>query len=276
MLGFLANLRDMKTSLTSGMILLFSFWIIFGNALSQVPADGSLTGNLRKFIEYLGQAGTLGVIVFLAYCVGMLVTSHHWINVLTVGRYKITESVAKGTENRLMDYIENLVDKLLPEAETEAVINALELKMPLSERIRVTSKTGLDGQRTELKPHVAAAVRSDIFDNINLLEIQLRSKREKAWDQYDKGVAEAEFRAGIAGPLFLLGGVLVARMFTEGPSQLLLILVTIGLTVTAACGLMIKAKNKRQEANEEIVNAVLVGDVDIVRISKLKNLGGQA
>lgn len=31
MLGFLANLRDMKTALTSGMILLVVVWLIFGN-----------------------------------------------------------------------------------------------------------------------------------------------------------------------------------------------------------------------------------------------------
>lgn len=57
MLNFLTNLRDMKSSLSSGMVLLFCLWLVFGNEVADVESDDSLAGNLRRLAEYLARLG---------------------------------------------------------------------------------------------------------------------------------------------------------------------------------------------------------------------------
>ncbi|MBG6184755.1 hypothetical protein IWX65_002733 [Arthrobacter sp. CAN_A214] len=74
MLGFLANLRDIKASLTSGMILLFAIWLAFGNQIAGVKADDSVAGNVARLVDYLGPVATLGVVSFVAYFLGLILS----------------------------------------------------------------------------------------------------------------------------------------------------------------------------------------------------------
>lgn len=283
MLGFLSNLRDVKTSLASGMILLFALWLIFGNEIADVSNDDSVAGNLRRLVEYIGPVGTLGLLVFVAYVAGMVLTSHAWIDVVVQGidrlfpggaRWPRSQAVSEQTQQRFDVYLRSTFWEASRRSNAEEVFKVLNLPLTseLGKRID-EAQTDFD-RREEITRQVVGFLQYHVFNSLDILAVQLHSKKERSWDRYDKSLTESEFRAGIAGPIGFLGLVLTWRSATEqlwGPAA---VIMAVSLAVSSS--LALKARRKRQEATEEVINAVIVGDLEVAPIAKLAETQIQA
>ncbi|KIS27821.1 hypothetical protein TV39_08775 [Arthrobacter sp. SPG23] len=268
MLGFLANLRDMKTSLSSGMILLLCLWLIFGNNLATIPADESLAGNLRRLSEYLGVAGTLAVITFGAYLLGMVVTSDQWFSRIATTMGLKSNTVSEVSTDRFRAFLEDIIDHALDRLSPIDVVDLVKAKSADAQRVKHYEQ----GPAMHKAAKVATAnhIVDYVLNDLSILAVQLHSAKDKTWEKYDKASTEADFRSGLIGPLIIFGGVLAWRLFTEG--HWVQAIATIIATFLIEASLLSKATKKRREANEELLHAVIIGDIEVAPIQALKSL----
>jgi hypothetical protein len=267
MLSFLTNLRDMKSSLASGMLLLFCLWLVFGNAIADVESDATLAGNLRRLTEYLGSVGTLGIIAFIAYVVG-LVSSMDRLGLL-LGRNPFDRNawyrrfgLSTTTWQRLDRHLNLALNKATGEATSEFIVRSIfsSTAMRGHEDLAVLSASSDETKR---------GLQRLIVEDVDILAVQLHSKHEKIYDKYDKARTEAEFRAALIIPIILLGFVLMWRLLDEGNDVGYYILF---LSIGVALLLRKKASHKEHEANEEIVNAIITGEIEFAPLTILKDI----
>jgi di/tricarboxylate transporter len=265
MLSFLTNLRDMKSSLSSGMILLFGIWVIFGNDLKDIQSDDSLAGNLLRLTEYLGPAGTLGVVAFVAYILGLVLSLDRAVLFYAVkiaGMSRGTGVVMSMTTRQRWDKFLNLaIARTLTKASLEFVNESI---------FRASSKQDDEGKNRDGETRLRLKLQRLMGEDMAILGVQLHSKREKAYEKYDKARTEAEFRAAIAIPLCLLGAIIGHRLIQEG--QVTAGMIAFLLAVSTFTILVMKAQHKQQEANEEIINAIIVGDIEFAPLTTLKDI----
>lgn len=283
LLGFLSNLRDVKSSLASGMILLFTLWLIFANEIGNVGSDDSVAGNLRSLLEYVGSAGTLGLVVFVAYVAGMVLTSHAWMDVVISridrffpgrARWPRSEAVSEQTRLRLESYLGGIFWEASKESTPDEILKVLNLPATPELEKRIDEARTVYERREEMRRQAVSLIRYHVLSSLEILAVQLHSKKERSWDRYDKALAESEFRAGIAGPIGFLGLVLAWRSATE--QHWVLAAVTLVVSLAVASSLALKARRKRQEATEEIINAVIVGDLEVGPIAKITQTRSEA
>lgn len=278
-LGFLSNLRDVKSSLASGMILLFTLWLIFGNEIADVSIDDSVVGNLRRLVEYIGPAGTLGLVIFVAYVAGMVVTSHAWINLVIEQidrlfardtRWPRSQAVSEQTRLRFDSFLRSTFWEASRKSSDEEVLKVL--NMPFTSELgkKIDEAETEPERREEMIRQTVSFLEYYVHSSLDILAVQLHSKKERSWDRYDKALAESEFRAGIAGPLCLLGIVLTWRTATE--QNWILAGVALAVSSVVCSSLALKARRKRQEATEEVINAIIVGDLEVAPLSVLMQI----
>jgi hypothetical protein len=259
------------------MILLFTVWLVFGNALVKVPNDDSVTGNLTRIVSYLGTPGTLAVLVFIAYVVGMIATTHAWLDVVE-GRSggKIANTVSKPNATRFNKFLEDLAEGSDKVASPEDVIKVLKLENEPKFRL-IPGLPDAGHRHRELVKQLPPYIENYVQSDLKVLAAQLHSKHDKTWEKYEKASSEANFRASMVIPLILMTFALGWRMATEGnlPLMFAMIGVMIGVMIAVEIALVLKAIAKRKEANEEIIHAILIGDIDVPPITTIKGVSGQ-
>ncbi|MCB5294177.1 hypothetical protein [Arthrobacter sp. SO3] len=113
MLGFLSNLRDVKSALSAGMLLLFAVWLLIGEQIAKVAPGDTLAGKVATLVDYLGPVATLAVITFLAYVVG-LIFPFHLLVLAGINRHNRKRAEREGDktrESRLLDFIQDQVGR---------------------------------------------------------------------------------------------------------------------------------------------------------------------
>ncbi|MGY3317428.1 hypothetical protein [Arthrobacter sp. TE12232] len=253
-------MRDMKSSLSSGMMLLLTLWLIFGNTVAKVDQGDSLTGNIRRLMDYLGPAGSLGLIAFVGYLVGMVLSLDRAVMYLLLER-KWKKSgppvllVSATSYQRLSKKLTAEIRAALDKAPAGVV-----LKSTVSDADRTRDRlTSMNLDEIEVETYLHNQIVTSLIDDLDIVAVQLHSKHDKAYDQYDKAKSEAAFRAALVFPSLLLAFVLAARLISEDQLMLALVLgVGIGI---AALLLLREAAKKRAEANEELFNAFIVGHI---------------
>lgn len=252
------------------MVLLFCVWLVFGNEIADVGNDDSLTGNFRRLSEYLGPVGTLGAVTFVAYILGLVLSLDRIVMLLAIKSARTTRrsgiAMSLTTRQRLDKHLSTPIAKAFKKASPEFVTNSI-----------FSSKDGADENRSlrdsvpgDLQIHTRYRLQRLMGEDMDILAVQLHSKREKAYDKYDKARTEAEFRAGIAIPLVILGFILGIRLLRE--DQFLLGMFLGLLTCAIAFVLAMRALHKQQEANEEIINAIIVSDIEFAPLTTLKDI----
>lgn len=264
------------------MILLFTFWLIFANEIADVSSGDSVAGNLRRLVEYIGPAGTLGFVIFVAYVAGMVLTSHAWINLVierinrVVGRdtrWPRSQAVSEQTRSRFDLFLRSTFWEASKKSSAGELLKVLNLPMTSELQRRIDEAEPGPEQRQEMTQQAVNFLEYHVHSSLDILAVQLHSKKERSWDRYDKAVAESEFRAGIAGPLCLLGIALTWRMATE--QNWILAGMTLAVSSVVCTSLALKARRKQQEATEEIINAIIVGDLEVAPLSELLQFDGQ-
>lgn len=269
MLGFLTNLRDIKSSLVSGMILLFTVWIVFGNAMMKVPNDDTITGNLTRIASYLGTPGTLAVLTFIAYVIGMVASTHAWLNIVDgFAGGKVAKSVSRSTADRFSKFLRELIDDALKEATPNEIIAALKLKEQDEDFKQISRLPDVNQQRIDMKRLLPRYLESYVQNDLRVLAAQLHMNHDKTWEKYDKASSESDFRAGMVIPLILLMMALSIRIASENHLGLMTVVILVMLIIVMV--LVLKATAKRLEANEEIIHAIVNGKIDVPPIETLK------
>lgn len=132
MLGFLSNLRDVKSALSVGMLLLFSVWLLTGEQIVKVVPGDTLAGKVATLVAYLGPVATIAVITFAAYVVG-LVLPFHSIVLGAINRHNRKKAIREGgkTEgSRLLGFIQDEVVRAAREKPLEDLIYDLAREIP--------------------------------------------------------------------------------------------------------------------------------------------------
>ncbi len=126
MLGFLSNLRDVKSALSAGMLLLFAIWLLVGDEIARVEAGDTLTGRVAILIGYLGPVATLALITFAAYVIGLVLSLHSKV-LAVINRHNGVEAVLEEDslgadalqESRLLNFLKDQVTKAVKKREVD-------------------------------------------------------------------------------------------------------------------------------------------------------------
>lgn len=132
MLGFLSNLRDVKSALSAGMLLLFAVWLLIGEQLAKIAPGDTLAGKVVTLVGYLGPAATLAVITFVAYVVG-LVLPFHSIMSRGINRYNRKMAARGGDktrDSRLLDFIQDQVKRAASKKPLDELTRELTREIP--------------------------------------------------------------------------------------------------------------------------------------------------
>lgn len=310
-LGFLANLRDIKASLTSGMILLFTVWIAFADKIVDVEPGSSVAGNVALLVDYLGPVGTIGVVSFVAYFLGLvlsldklvlgtsralraagenrgLLTASLFIlgsaaqylgqTVLNTSRmlFGWPRKVAQSSKTpafrsrRFNEYVRHRVSEAFRYGSPDDLIERLSSSTSYSSRASLGAIVDFSEPQPptpqKLEEIISNYVLDEIRGDLDILALQLGHKRERAYDRFEKARSEAEFRAAIVLPLALLTTVLVIHLAEENASpELISVSLIFGLISTVV--LAVKAYTKMNESEEEVINAIVMGEIDVPQLS---------
>lgn len=139
MLGFLSNLRDVKSALSAGSLLLFAVWLAIGEQIARVAPGDTLAGKVATLIGYLGPVATLAVLTFVAYVVG-LVLPFHSIVLEAINRYNRKTAARDGEktqESRLLDFIQDQVQQAAKKKPLEELTKDLIREIPALTKMRI-------------------------------------------------------------------------------------------------------------------------------------------
>lgn len=289
MINLLDGLRDLKAPLASGLIILFGFWLIFANEVASAGPGPSIAGNIRQLVTYLGAPATLGVVAFLGYIIGLVLSLHVVTRLLMssilgrardlfaifllsrrqhVGDYRWRGHYSRFMKLRLDLWISNVLSDAVEKngwtlddvrhnlSESYRRANPLySYKMFPDQRPEEESeRESIDNYRRERNE-----LRREITSDIGLLATQLHAEKDKIYEKYDKNKTESDFRAGIALPVVFVGIILQVRLRDESQPELA------GLVVITACivalGLAIGSHVRLLEANEAVLNSLVAGHI---------------
>lgn len=295
MLNFLGNVRDMKAPLASGMILLIALYLVFFDLIAGTPADNFFDGALARLSAYIGPVATLGMVTFSAYILGVLLSLHKIARAALApksfrfqGILFFPAQLSAVSQRRLYDHVETIANKFLDYHPLRRLVTEIGHK-PKNDDERmalersssgefVTEDTLGDAYWMQL---IKEKVAYSIVDKADIYAIQLGTKREKAFDRFDKARGEAEFRYSLILPLLLLGSMtlielvqLIGPLF-PGDWRLFLLIIFPTCLVTCLFIISFRAGQKLQEANEEIINGVIMGEIEIEPLQLLAALESQ-
>lgn len=281
MLNLLDGLRDLKAPLASGTVTLFALWLAFANGIAAVEPGNSLVGNVRRLIEYLGVPATLGMVAFIAYLLGLVLPMHKALRYFFDSREHVPGlSLTRGTSTRFRRYVWGLVEDVVDRGvDVRDIYEAIGIKDkdPGGFKVPIGQDASADRDSepiTDSEPLTISVSReafSALGRDMNLLAVQLQTAKEKMYEQYDKAKTEADFRAALVPPLFLVALVAGGRFWLEGLGWLLPVIVLGAAPVLA--GLIRASTSRLQDAHQILATAVILGYIELPVLAAIKNLG---
>ncbi|MDQ0618260.1 hypothetical protein [Arthrobacter globiformis] len=140
MLGFLSNLRDVKSALSAGMLLLFAGWLLLGDEVARVrPTDETLAGRVAILVDYIGPVATLAVLPFVAYVIGLIVPLHfvgQWIIASRNRRQQENDEDSQGSP--LQDFILSQIKRAAREKSVREMLGQLNREVPGFVKMRIS------------------------------------------------------------------------------------------------------------------------------------------
>lgn len=278
MINLLDGLRDLKAPLASGLIILFGFWLIFANEVASAEPGQSIAGNIRQLVTYLGAPATLGLVAFLAYIIGIVLSMHRifWhlenaaVNVTRIllgklFRFKAASYLgpiqySKSTGWRL--------DRYISQAVYDAKRNRGWTDQDIEDVVRPRgSRHGSGEAKAEHNVNFRELfdeLRVGITVDIDLLAIQLHAERDNIYEKYDKSKTESDFRAAVILPILFVAAILIYRLYTESNPVIAILLAASSWLMAA--GLARGAKERLRQANEVVLNSLVAGNIKSSRL----------
>lgn len=284
-MNLLDGLRDLKAPLASGTVTLFALWLAFANGIADVESGNSLAGNIRRLAEYLGVPATLGIVAFVAYILGLVLSLHKvifailaFVRMDTVGIAMHWETY-KRFRNYVLDVRGEALQRGVTESEAYSAMNpepgpgqAKESGWREHARtvVKETARPRSLDETSNFDRWFSLAANEALAKDVNLVAAQLQTAKEKTYEQYDKAKTEADFRAALVLPLLLVAVIVGLRLAQEGlPWGGAGVLVG---TAALLVGLALTARSRLQEANQILVTALVLGHVDLPALVAVKRL----
>jgi hypothetical protein len=314
MINLLDGLRDLKAPLGSGLIFLFALWLIFANDIAAVNPSPTILGNIRHLTDFVGTPAALGILAFLAYLSGLLLSPHtaaFWLTeVVTRGLLKITlfsafpdidrrwawkiaslkrkanSALHKFRSTRspqldkrlrffIMQFIKSLVDEGKSMRDLHRQIIAVDHPKRLSKEEKLRPPTGLHELLVQLiRPSDEIAERVSL--NI-LSEVELLAVQLHGAKEkiYDKyDKNKTESDFRAALVIPLVFVGLVAIVRFWTESLPLHVVITILLLPVVSARLMASAMHRLREANAVLLDSLIVGDIESTTMLRIRS-GGQ-
>ncbi|MDQ0825395.1 uncharacterized membrane protein YciS (DUF1049 family) [Arthrobacter sp. B2I5] len=296
MINLLDGLRDLKAPLASGLIILFGFWLIFANEVAAAGPGQSLAGNIHQLIDYLGAPATLGLVAFLGYLIGLVLSlnavtmflilvvqevremappSREPIRFLLEIKRNInvqvsTNTTSEDTTRRLNEHIENALQEAaenrgwtprdILQVVKPYLLEEYDQKSPGNPPLQ----KGFPIWQTPLFGSVHQYLYVSIVTEIDLLAVQLHAEKDKIYEKYDKNKTESDFRAAVILPILFVALVTMIRFFDEGLA--IPAILTMLAIVLIAIRLGASAHQRLIEANEAVLNALLARQIKAPRL----------
>lgn len=207
MLGFLSNLRDVKSALSSGMLLLFAVWLLLGGQIAKVTPGDSLMGKVATLISYLGPAATIAIITFVAYVVGLTFPFHSLVQI-AISRYNGKIATTKAgdiQESRLFGFIQDQVRVAAKKEPVDDLIKDLIREIPALTRLTIHYPWWIRSAPRPLKVRL-----KDAWER-KLVRQAFNSKKRK-----DKRDSRSNMKKNIPRDLQLeLAAIIFRRIYTE-------------------------------------------------------------
>lgn len=297
MINLLDGLRDLKAPLASGLIILFGFWLIYANEVSTAGPGQSIAGNIHQLIDFLGGPATLGLVAFLAYVIGLVLSLHHptrrlirilakiprgelrgvmlWDELLGLFSFKAPthyrfREYSTATQSRLDDYIERiLVDAVEKNGWTHKdIVQNISPNVVKNYSFDTNAdRIGPTGDRISNFAYFSPITRklsAEITADIDLLAVQLHAEKDKIYEKYDKNKTESDFRAAVILPILFVAGTLTWRLFSEA-QPVMAVPAMLGAMLVAV-RLAFSAQERLLEANEAILHSLAVGHIKSPRM----------
>lgn len=247
MLGFLSNLRDVKSALSAGMLMLFTGWLVLGDEIAKVrPTDDTLVGRLAILVDYIGPVATLAVLPFVAYVIGLAVPLHY-VGQWTIARWNSRRKKDDDLHgSALEDFVRDRIKRAAKDLPVEELGKELIREVPGYPKLRISYPVWtrlfvgklrrrvrhLWGQRLMRQALQESSTGKEIAEvsdreqikmltEIVLLRVRgrgaltaaaLAQANSGAYERFDKARSESEFRSGICLPLLLLAVIVALQL----------------------------------------------------------------
>ncbi|MFF7868499.1 hypothetical protein ACFZCT_18860 [Streptomyces qaidamensis] len=234
--NLLPGLRDVRAPLSTGCIWLLTLWLILEDHVPTPQQAHGVWASLYRLGGLIGPAGVLASGAFLAYLIGAMLA----VRVVTVnareapkamafwgGRTALAPRVSRFAYDDLVSFLHNQDRLPQPEPDGTAAVS------PERER----------GARL-----VANLTVRDILGETRQLRTKLLIANYDLFNEYDRAVAEAEFRKNVA---YALLGLTAALSWLQSPWWALLLIVFARLYVAGV--------GSERAANDVIVQSVVAG-----------------
>jgi len=270
--SLLPGLRDLRTPLAVGYLWLLGLWLLLYRRVPTSIADAP-EGPIKAIYQLsslLGQAVILAALSFVAYLLGSMLRLQSSTNLGKLVRTRIDSALLFVTR-----YLP-VVRKIHLPFTRQSELMYSQLEIFVGARLRETA-SGLTGQdhvnilrrffnfpQWRGEDHVAIewlarSYTDGICADFEAVGIQLQAKNRDFWDTYDREVAEAQFRYGIAPPLVLI----IALVAVEAGSGWWLFL------LAAPALLLYRSRQHSYRAASTLVQAIVLKMVEPPLLEKL-------
>lgn len=244
--GLLPGLRDARTPMVVGLFLLATLWVLSYDHWPAADCDGAPLARVACFLETTGLPAIAAGASFFGYLIGMF---FGWLH---LDWPFVRDFLGPGStlaNPHFIEYYEGKKDALVAKAEL--------LKQELDEARDET--VGVDPDEwEEIDTLPGKGVERPLDEDIRLMALGLQAGHPQIFDSYDRLSSEAEFRRAVAIPLSLLVSSIAVSTFSFPSTPALL---GIGLSLVLVVSLHRMAFQKRQLANDHILQALIGGYV---------------
>jgi hypothetical protein len=239
--SLLPGLRDLRTPLTTGYLWLIALWLLLHDRLPKSIDDA--TGPIRSLYElggFLGSTAVLAAVSFVAYLLGsMLLFNVHpeftkELDPLFRAPTSFVGRLRRALRTGFATAILNSNRSMFRQLETFLATRLRETAQDFTgqDHFEVLRRWGSAYEEAWRKDKLSLVIRlyiEGIVGDLPAIAIQLQPKNRDFWDTYDRQLAEAQFRFGIAPPLALIIGILTWQ--TRNLWWLLLLIVPLYLLI---------------------------------------------
>lgn len=286
--SLLPGIRDLRVPLAAGVVWLTSVWVATGWLVPAVD-DFSLLG--RQIVSLASAAGgsvAVVVIGFVAYLVGIVLSPLRLPKRLfprsekVLGRYvetrfrefallEIRKAEARGVTPALVaENFPELANFGYDDGDTHTKYRHIEWEEDESRDGGVPLSQYIEARDWEyIRKSLPDRFLARLTEDRSTIDTALQDGSKELYSKYDRDKAEAEFRHGVALPLVVLSVSLAIRAGLEFAGAFGLIFL-VGLAI--AYYLEVSGRQKDQEANDLLIQTILLGKVQSPAMRSLTEL----
>ncbi|MCZ4078636.1 hypothetical protein O1W68_11840 [Rhodococcus sp. H36-A4] len=276
--AILPGLRDLRTPLATGYLWLVAMFLAFADILPTAESENAMIAQVFDIASGLGTTAILAVLSFVAYLIGSALSLEDLnLDSMTAAlrRYPvkfIREKHVRKQPRPTIDvpYSEHLLshfEKFANDTVTnyETALNAYEIDTnghdyELAPFRGFFHGKGSLGNVDMMHREKLIQFQSAIDDESAIIANKLHSDESPLWNDYDRELAEGNFRVSVTPPLFVIAIFLFIRYcFEAGISwQLLLGFIAVVISLTLVYTVFVRGIKRLTAASDIIQLAVVI------------------